>query len=160
MSVTDRWLEEVAKIAEVGVSSVQMGERAQAANSQVCQPHSDGCTEEEGEMESPTVGARACAELPAIPATSATGPGEILDIQTASRGPCYRCGEPVTWHDGMRNWFGKLVHHRCARRWKEQAPAGERQRVGTGPRCKFAVFADNAIQTGGGAVLHPGCARD
>jgi hypothetical protein len=39
---------------------------------------------------------------------------ERTDISAKSRGPCSRCGQPVTWHDGLRNWFGDLVHHACA----------------------------------------------
>src|SRR5690606_26037308 len=31
----------------------------------------------------------------------------------AVRGPCARCGHPVTWATGLRNWFGHLVHLTC-----------------------------------------------
>ena len=31
----------------------------------------------------------------------------------ASRGPCVKCGQPVTWWNGLRNWFGELVHLVC-----------------------------------------------
>jgi hypothetical protein len=30
------------------------------------------------------------------------------------RGACAHCSEPVTWADGLKNWYGRLVHHRCA----------------------------------------------
>ena len=52
--------------------------------------------------------------------------GEILDIKTASRGPCTHCGKPVVWHEGLRNWFGDLVHHACAGKWKGDAEASRK----------------------------------
>jgi hypothetical protein len=39
-------------------------------------------------------------------------------MSATSRGPCVHCDEPVTWHDGLRNWFGELTHHRCAGLWR------------------------------------------
>jgi Protein of unknown function (DUF3631)/RepB DNA-primase from phage plasmid len=40
---------------------------------------------------------------------------------------------------------------------KEESGGYERERVGQCPVCRFAVFADNATQTGGGVWLHPSC---
>jgi hypothetical protein len=37
----------------------------------------------------------------------------VPDARTASRGPCTCCGQPVHWHDGLRNWFGDPVHLTC-----------------------------------------------
>ena len=40
-------------------------------------------------------------------------PATVLDWQTAPRGPCIHCGRPVDRLNGLRNWFGELVHLRC-----------------------------------------------
>jgi hypothetical protein len=38
---------------------------------------------------------------------------ELLAPVRSARGPCVNCGAPVTWTNGLRNWFGELVHLRC-----------------------------------------------
>jgi hypothetical protein len=49
-------------------------------------------------------------------------PGSKISIQAKNggdisaktpRGPCARCGQPVTWTNGLRNWFGEEVHLSC-----------------------------------------------
>jgi hypothetical protein len=156
-SIVDRWLSQESQVSQRIEHETQTAAGApETSKTAPLQKDSHGCTEVVREKETQ----RDRESNPAIPATVAT-PGTVLDIRSASRGPCIHCGEPVTWQDGLKNWFGELVHRRCAGRRKEQeqAPAGERQRVGTCPRCKFAVFSDNAIKTGGGVLLHPACAR-
>jgi hypothetical protein len=51
----------------------------------------------------------------ATPATPATPEAQPKGEQeTASRGACVHCGEIVTWTNGLRNWFGELVHLSCS----------------------------------------------
>jgi hypothetical protein len=76
-------------------------------------------------------------------------------LETGIRGPCIRCGEPVTWSNGLRDWFAELVHITCP----APAPETAREPVGTCPHCRFTVFADNAVQTGAGVFMHAVCAR-
>jgi hypothetical protein len=63
------------------------------------------------------------ARKPRNPSAELSQPGcessaKVIDLQ-AERGPCYRCGHPVTWQNGLRNWFGDLVHLTCPEEFEQ-----------------------------------------
>jgi hypothetical protein len=61
-----------------------------------------------------TVKESAAFSVPTPVGTWSGQSGQVVDIATASRGLCTHCGTPVIWSNGLRNWFGQLVHHVCA----------------------------------------------
>jgi hypothetical protein len=109
MTAADRLL---ARIRKAGITLVVDGGEL------VCDAEPDVLTPERVEtIRKHKVALLELVKAEAVPSPTPTA--EVVEIASASRGPCTYCGEPVTWRDGLRNWFGQLTHHRCAGRWKE-----------------------------------------
>jgi hypothetical protein len=106
---TNRWLAGVAEVAEVADQPAKTHEDAQASESQYALGVDALCTAKKEGNESQIV----LRENPATPATFATRPPHS-DVPT--KGPCWKCGEPVHWIgplEGIVNWLGQAIHLRC-----------------------------------------------
>jgi hypothetical protein len=112
-SIVERWLSQDSQLSHSAARETQTAAAAGAApKNQIVQADSQRCVSEKREEES-----QRDRESEAAKAAKVAKAGEVVvDARTASRGPCYRCGQPVHRYDGLRNWFGELVHHRCAGR--------------------------------------------
>jgi hypothetical protein len=119
-SIVDRWLSQDSQLSHTQPrENKNATARAITPNVQLGQRDRPGCTEEEKEKESQRDRDEFCETAIAKPAKAAKG-GALADvvayIENASRGPCIRCGGPVTRlgpTHGFRNGFGDLVHLRC-----------------------------------------------